>query len=241
MLTADHIDPNVPSLAFLNYLSQSSNGKDWHKLSRSIVKSLLEIVSQDECQVLRHLIDTLDATFKEETKRAILAQVRRWGPVPNFGLSQYRDPSIYTSPNNSRTGEPKSTSEFDDTSALGENGDITSSVQHHLDSREHSESATSSPHPGQFGHPYPLRASNQQTNSLRYLPLCFWSRSNTRLFHVKVYVVDQKKEDDETMFRKMRDVYNRNRGWIRRAFSWYRLRNINRVKVSHITEVNSMG
>lgn len=79
---------------------------------------------------------------------------------------------------------------------------------------------------------YPFSDSNRQPSCVRYLPLCVWSKSYTRLFHAHIQIIDDSNEDDEKIFRQIREIYNINRGYIRRLFSWWRLKKIERVKVS---------
>ena len=78
---------------------------------------------------------------------------------------------------------------------------------------------------------YPFRPSNRKVPQLRFLPLCTWSKSHMRLFHVKIRLVNESTEDDETLFRRMLEIYNQERGLIRRIFSWWQLRKAERVKV----------
>jgi hypothetical protein len=78
---------------------------------------------------------------------------------------------------------------------------------------------------------YPFRDSNRQPACIRYLPLCVWSKGYTRLFHAEIRIIDDSNEDDERIFGQIREIYNINRGYIRRLFSWWRLKKIERVKV----------
>jgi hypothetical protein len=64
---------------------------------------------------------------------------------------------------------------------------------------------------------------------LKYLPLC--TGTTVRLYHAEVRILDGTAEDDATIFKRIRDIYNQQRGWLRRLFSWRRLRRVERVKV----------
>jgi len=71
----------------------------------------------------------------------------------------------------------------------------------------------------------------RRCNKLMFLPLCHWYGQYNRVSHAKVIVVDQTIDDDEAIFKSIRTTYFVSRGWLRRIFSIWRLRKIERIKV----------
>ena len=71
----------------------------------------------------------------------------------------------------------------------------------------------------------------RKCNLLMFLPLCHWYGQYNRVSHAKVKVVDQTIDDDEAIFNSIRTTYFVSRGWLRRFFSIWRLRKIERIKV----------
>lgn len=73
---------------------------------------------------------------------------------------------------------------------------------------------------------------SKEDNSLsRFIGMCHFFKRFERLSQIKIEVKSEKFWDDEMIFSKMRQVYMAKRGYLKRWFSWYRLRAIHYVKV----------
>jgi hypothetical protein len=68
-------------------------------------------------------------------------------------------------------------------------------------------------------------------NTRKWLPLSQQSTATVKWSQIPVDFVDEKNDDDGKMFRKIKSQYWRSRGGIKRAFSWWALRKVERAKV----------
>jgi len=81
-------------------------------------------------------------------------------------------------------------------------------------------------------YPTNIQSTCGRRHFIKYIPTCFGSSACMRLSHIEVRIIDDNKEDDEIIFRRMRAAYNVRRGWIRRLFSLLEVKRIKLVKVS---------
>lgn len=69
---------------------------------------------------------------------------------------------------------------------------------------------------------------------LRYLPVLFGTPDHLILSHIEIRFISVNDEDDEKVFKRLRNAYNDRRGFVRRMFSCFAVRKLVQVKVSFL-------
>jgi len=150
------------------------------------------------------------------------------------------------SPNSELVDSP---SNIDRGGIKAEGSDISSATGFHRSTND-APSPETTPRSGPDNRFAPYANSSYPTNIqstcarrhfIKYIPTCFGSSACMRLSHIEVRIIDDDKEDDEIIFRRMRAAYNVRRGWIRRLFSLLEVKRIKLVKVSVLQFQRAQG